>query len=78
MSTPDQMPDINCRLDEVAEAFREKRTPEASPLGVVACVACNGIFDVHLDAGEKPRVENLVFVPCIKGYSNNPEAQLDE
>lgn len=68
----------NCRLNEVAEAAREGRKPETS-LGIVACIACNGIFDVHFDPGDKrPRVENLVYIPCLNGYSNNPEAHLDE
>lgn len=77
MSTPDQLSDIHCRVEEVIEAIGEGRRPELS-LGIVACIACNGIFDVRMDVGEKPQIVNKVYVPCIKGYSNDLEASTDK
>ena len=66
----------DCRLTELHEAIKAEMRPE-NCLGIVACRACNGIFDIQYERGETLRVENLVFVPCILGYSNNPEAHLD-
>lgn len=73
---PRSSAETHCRLQELAEAIQAGTHPEHI-LGVVACMACYGIFNIHLDAGENPSVDNIVFVPCIQGYSNNPEAHLE-
>lgn len=76
MGKADYSPDPNCRLEGVIEAIRERRKPESS-LGVVACLACYGIFDIHFDVGEGPRIENRVFIPCIKGYSSDLDSSAE-
>lgn len=64
-----------CKLAEIPEAVSEGRRVEN--LGTVACLLCGGIYDVRHEAGQQPSVENIVFIPCMLGYSNNPAAHLD-
>ena len=75
-STPPTESD--CRLHPIAEALKEVRRPPTNCIGVIACAQCLGVFDVRSNPGEDLEIDNPGHISCLLGYSNNPEAHIEE
>lgn len=76
--------EMNCRLLPLSESLQRNGHLPPECLGVVACNQCLGVFNVKEEFDPKSEhhwkitVDNPGHVSCKFGFSNNPEAHLDE